>query len=185
MNSKEELLKIIERTRKALQDQDVVRLKELSDESIGSASASQEPHNIALAVIIYSLSKIIEKSAYINKNTWDKFYKGVILEISHSVDAIKKSNEEHLNMRIEGLRKKIEELSGNMKRNIQEVFRKASINKASKIYEGGISMEKTSKLLGITMFDLASYAGSRQDTYSFKQKISAKERIKIAEEIFR
>ena len=76
---------------------------------------------------------------------------------------MKKKDETSARKYLETIRKSIEKISGRLREYIQDVFRKASINKASKIYEHGISMERTSKLLGITMFDLASYAGQKAD----------------------
>jgi hypothetical protein len=76
-------------------------------------------------------------------------------------------------------------LSGNLKKYIQDVFRKASINEASKIYEHGISMEKTAKLLGITMFELAGYAGQTGISDVPESKtLDVRSRIKLAMEMF-
>ena len=74
-----------------------------------------------------------------------------------------------------------------MKKYIQDVFRKASINKASKLYEHGISMEKTAKLLGITMFELANYAGQKEEISEapIVRGIDIKSRIKLAMDIFK
>ena len=44
---------------------------------------------------------------------------------------------------------------GPLKEYIQEVFRKAYINKASRIYEHGISRAETAGLLGVTQWELA------------------------------
>ena len=72
-----------------------------------------------------------------------------------------------------------------MKKNIQDVFRKASVNKASRIYEHGISMGKTAKLLGITMWELADYAGKTGiSDVSESKTLDVKSRIKLAMEMF-
>ena len=71
-----------------------------------------------------------------------------------------------------------------MRNYIKDVFRKAEINKASRIYEHGISMQKTAELLGISIFELAEYAGSTgigDVNLSITKDIG--ERIKIAKEI--
>jgi len=105
--------------------------------------------------------------------------------IEQSIDALKKDDEIHLREHIQDIRKKIDGLSGNLKRYIQDVFRKASINKASKIYEHGISMEKTARLLGISIWELASYAGQKDiANEDFGKTINTKQRIKLALEMF-
>ncbi|MFC1682048.1 hypothetical protein ACFL0X_00335 [Nanoarchaeota archaeon] len=181
MQEKENILRILEGTIKALKDQDVVKLKELSDQTIHTASISQDPDNIAVAVIVYSLSKIVERKNY---KGWDVFYKKIVLNIQGLIDAIKKGDEKRIDKKVESIRRDVTSMSGSLKKNISDVFRKASINKASKIYEHGISLEKTAKLLGITMFDLASYAGQKDIGEVSDKGVSVKERVKLIERIF-
>ena len=72
-----------------------------------------------------------------------------------------------------------------IKAHIGDVFRRAQVNKASRIYEHGISMEKTAKILGITVWELAEYAGrTRIGDVNLSVTMPIKQRIKIAEEIF-
>jgi hypothetical protein len=185
MQEKDNVLRILEETKDAIAKEDVGKLKELSDQTIHTASISQDPDNVAIAVIVYSISKIIERSSYKSQVGWDKFYKGLIMGINNSIDALNKDDDTHLSNHIEGIRKKIDGLSGNLKKYIQDVFLKASINKASKIYEHGISMEKTAKLLGISLWELAGYAGQKDmDGQDFGRTLNAKQRIKLAMEMF-
>jgi predicted transcriptional regulator len=73
----------------------------------------------------------------------------------------------------------------NMKYYIQEVIRKASINKASKLYEHGLSMEQTSKLLGITQWELSDYIGQSPISEAKEsQTVDIKKRAKLALEFF-
>jgi hypothetical protein len=85
------------------------------------------------------------------------------------------------------MRNALKNISGKLNEYIRDVFRKASINKASRIYEHGISMEKTAKLLGITMYELASYAGQRKEISEapLGKTLGVKERIKLSEEMFK
>lgn len=177
-------LRILEETLGAIKHGEVVKLKELSDQTIHTASIAQDPDNIAVAVIVYSISKIIERPSYRAQRGWDKFYKSLIMGLENSIVALKRKDEAHFGAHLEAIRKKIEGLSGNLKKYIQDVFLKASINKASKIYEHGISMEKTAKLLGISMWEIAGYAGQRLQEQDLGKTISVKQRIKFAMEIF-
>jgi hypothetical protein len=185
MQEKENVLRILVETKKAIQENDSAKLKILSDQTIHTASTTQDPDNIAIAVIVYSLSKIVERPSYQEQKGWEKFYASFIANISHSIDALKKGDGKHLGLHLEDIRKRINGLSGNLKKNIQDVFAKASINKASKIYEHGISMGKTAKLLGISVWELADYSGqSYLSNQEIGKTLSAKQRIKLAEEIF-
>lgn len=184
MQEKENILRILEDTRDALKKEDTIELKSLSNQTIHTASITQDPDNIAVAVIIYSLSKIIERPSYRAQSHWNKIFKNILVGVEHSISALEKNDEEHLRDHLEKLRKRLEGLSGSLRNFIQDVFRKASINKASKIYEHGISMEKTAKLLGISLWELANYSGERISDQDLGRTISVKQRIKLAMDLF-
>ncbi len=100
--------------------------------------------------------------------------------------ALEKNNINKFRFEIEHLRTSIQNLSGHLKDYISEVFRKAKINKASRIYEHGISMEKTAKILGISVWELAEYVGqTRVANVDLSITMPIKERIKLAEEMFK
>jgi hypothetical protein len=187
MQEKENILRILEETKQALKADDALKLKELSNQTNHTASMTQDSDNITVAVIVYSLSKIIERTEYKNLSGWDNFYKTILSSVDASLEAIKKNNDKKLTESLTLIRNAISKLSGKLKFYIQDVFRKAEINKASKIYEHGISMEKTANLLGITMFELASYAGQKQEMSGIPlgQTIEVKSRIKLAEDMFK
>jgi len=186
MQEKENILRILEETKRAIKEEDVLNLKDLSNQTNNTASRTQDPDNILIAVLVYSLSKIIERKEYQTYSGWDSFYQTIISSINNSIISIKKKDDAKFKENLESIRNAINKLSGNLKKYIQDVFRKASINKASKIYEHGISMEKTASLLGVTMFELASYAGQTNISDVRESKtMSVKSRIKLAEEFFR
>jgi hypothetical protein len=180
MKERENVLRIFEETLVAIKNQDTIKLKDLSNQTIHTASTSQDSDNIAVAVIIYSLSKVIERSK--SKQDYQKF--GLLVQ--NSLNALKKNDEKSFKKNLELMRKEISGTSGKLKIYIKDVLRKASINKASKIYEHGISMENTAKLLGITMYELASYAGQTDVSDAPESKtLDVKERIKLALDIFK
>ena len=62
---------------------------------------------------------------------------------------------------------------------------KSRINKASKIYEHGLSMEQTAELLGLNLWDLSSYIGqSPVSEVRLNESIPVEKRIKFAQDIF-
>ena len=99
--------------------------------------------------------------------------------------ALRSKNIERFNYEVSSNRKLIEELSGKLKFYINDVFRKSQINKASRIYEHGISMEKTAKILGISLWELSDYTGKTGiGDVNFGITMPVEERIKLAEKIF-
>lgn len=186
MQEKENVLRILQEAKIAIKNNDPFKLKELSNQTNNTASLTQDPDNIAIAVAVYSISKITERQEYREFPGWNNFYSAINLAIDNSITAIKKNDSKSLSNNLISINKAVSKLSGKLKEYIQDVFRKAQINKASKIYEHGISMEKTADLLGITMFELASYAGQKPDAnISLSKTIDVKTRIKTATDIFR
>ena len=185
MQERENILRIFRETKEAVSMGDAAKIKNLSDQTTNTASLTHDSDNIATAVIIYSLSKVIEREDYKKLSGWDNFYRVYIGAIDKSIDALERRNDEGFRQSIMMIRKAIGNLSGKLKDYIQDIFRKAEINKASRIYEHGISMEKTADLLGITLFELASYAGEKEGLDIPESiTISVKQRVKLAMEIF-
>ncbi|MCK9595952.1 hypothetical protein M0R19_02085 [Candidatus Pacearchaeota archaeon] len=185
MEEKDNVLRILEETKRAVHDYDSSKLKELSNQTIHTASITQDSDNIAVAVAVYSLSKIVERTQYQDFVGWKVFYNNIISAVDKSINAIKRNDDNRLKESLMLIQKAISKLSGKLKIYIQDVFRKAQINKASKIYEHGISMEKTAKLLGITLFELASYAGQKSESEPLTRTLDVKSRIKNAMEMFK
>jgi len=176
MEERENIIRILEETKIALNAKDTLKLKQLSDQTNNTASRVQDEDNIAVAVIVYSLGKILEREYVENLGL-------IVKEIDEIIKSIKK-DESLLKENLKKLRVDIGKISPGMKKYIQEVFRKASINKASKIYGHGVSMQNTAKLLGITVWELANYAGQKGTEVPESRTLGARERIKLVEEIF-
>ncbi len=185
MREVKNILRILEETKKAINKEDYSEIKNLSNQTINTASLTQDPDNIAVAVIVYSLSKILEREKYRGLEGWKKFNTSINISLNKSIEDIKENNPKKFRKDFENIRKTIEKLSGKLKEYIQEVFRKAQINKASRIYEHGISLEQTAKILGITMYELADYVGTKDISNEPESKtMNIKRRIKFAEEFF-
>jgi hypothetical protein len=186
MEEKEHILNTLRKVKIAFKNEDYIEIKNLSDKVIHNCSIDQDPDCIAVAVIIYSLSKLIERESYKTEKQWPKFFKEYIKNIDGAITALEKDDIEAFRDRIIQIRGLIQNLSGNLKKSIDYVFRKAQINKASRIYEHGISMEKTAKILGISIWELAEYVGKTGiGDVNLGITMPVKERIKQAEDMFR
>lgn len=185
MQERENLLRIFREVKGAVSAGDSAKIKSLSDQTTNTASLTQDSDNITVAVVIYSLSKLIEREDYRKLPGWNSFYEIYVRAIDKSIEALERKNDENFSKNLTIIRKAIGNLSGKLKDYIQDVFRKAQINKASRIYEHGISMEKTANLLGINLFELANYAGGKEGSEVPESvTISAKQRVKFAMEMF-
>lgn len=180
------VLNILRKTKKAIASKDYIEIKNLSNQIVHTSSIEQDPDLISVAVILYSLSKLIEREKYKSYRGWEDFYKNYLKLLDNSIKNLEKNNLFEFRENIGEIRNLIERLSGHLKDYISEVFRKAQINKASRIYEHGISMEQTAKILGISIWELANYAGQTGIAdVDLSVTMPVKERIKLAEEILK
>ena len=185
MQEKEHVLNILKETKAAVREENIIKLKELSNQTIHASSIQQDADNILVAIMIYVLSKIIERRKYTYYKEWPSFYKSYTESIDLAISNLEKDNIEKFRENMNEIRREIGKLSGRFKKYIQDVFRKAEINKASRVYEHGISMQQTAKLLGISIWELAEYAGQTGiSDVDLSITLPIKQRIKQAEEIF-
>ncbi len=186
MKEPKHIQKVLEETKDAVKEQDIVKLKKLSNQTIHSASIHQDIDSIMVAVIIYSLSKFLERTNYRKYPAWSPFFKSFLKHIDNAILSLKENKEEKFREEMKKIRASISKISGHFKKHVQDVFKKASINKASRIYEHGISMEKTAKLLGISMWELSEYAGQTGiSDVNFNVTMPEKERIKLTINFFK
>jgi hypothetical protein len=154
---------ILGEVRKALADDNAVRLRDLSNQTIRSASYIQDSGSIALAVLIYTVSKLIEREDHRKIKNWPVFVKKLDSWLALATQAEKKGNQEAYESYLMQARKSLTTVSVSVKPYVQDVLHKASINKASKIYEQGISLGKTAQLLGVSPWELTEYASQKHE----------------------
>ena len=185
MEERGHILKILIKVQKALERKNYIKIRNLSNQVIHHSSIHQDPDIISIAVLILALSKLIERDEFKDEKNWPKFYENYCKNIKGMIVALKNKDDDNFRLEVNSNRKLIETLSGSLKSYISDVFRRAKIDKASRIYEHGISMEKTAKILGISLWELADYAGKMRLDTNLGITMPIRERINLVEEIFR
>ena len=185
MQERGHVITILEQAKQAIKEKNIVEIRSLSNKTIHSASIYQDPDNIAIAVILYSLSKFIETGKYQEYKDWPKFEKNYRDCLERAIVALKRGDMGVYRDQISCIREALAKISGNLKKYVDDVFRKASINKASRLHEHGISAEKTAKILGITVWELNQYIGQTGIAdVNLAYTLELNQRIQQAEEIF-
>ena len=185
MEEKRHILKVLKKTYSALVKKDNLKIKNLSDKVIHNASITQDTDVVYVAVIIYSLSKLLEREQYKSYKNWENFYKKYVDCIGHLIQALENDDEAEFHKHIDELTDNINGLSGQLRIYIKDVFQKAKINKASRIYEHGVSMEKVAKILGISVWELAEYVGQTHVAdVNLAVTMPIRKRIELVEEVF-
>ena len=185
MHENEHVISVLNNAKNAAKNSDVILLKQLSNETIHSAAIYQDTDNILVAIVIYALSKLIERRNSFPEKNYQKYLNYYLKTIDESIICISKNKCDIFRNNVDDL-SNVKGLSDDLKKNVQDVFQKARINKASKIYEHGISMEATAKLLGISLWELAEYTGQTSISDMNQGKtLDVKKRIKSAMEFFK
>ncbi len=189
MDEKERLniIRVLNKTIKAIASQDIKLLKNLSNETIHDATIYQKEYSITLAVIIYTLSKLYEReTSYEKEKGWNTF----CLDSTNKLDTAKSELEKN---DIIGFDKAIKEylntltkLNIKLKESVMDVIHRAKINKASRLCEHGLSIGRTADLLGVSKFEIMDYIGKTGiSNVKENQTVDPIKRLKIARGLFK
>jgi hypothetical protein len=185
MKEVENVLRILREAKRFVEEDNAAGLKSLSNQTIHSAAISQDADNIVVAVLVYSLGKVLERSHYRDMDGWDYFHKTVISNLDLAIGALEKGNVKNVRVYLGRIRNSLNKIEGSLGDYVKDVFKKAEINKAFKLYEHGLSSEQTANLLGVSLWDMASYIGqSHIGDAKIAVSMPVKERVGIAEGIF-
>ncbi len=183
--TKDNMLEVLNLVLQAIRRNDIKALNDLSNMTIHTASVVQDQISISLAVIIYSLAKIIERTTDERYKDCSEFCKESTLNLEKAYYELEHGNYDSLEETLKQNIELIEKLDKKIRQYIQEVLLKARITKGSRLYEHGISLERTAYLLGISQYALMDYTGKTHIAdVRMKVLILPKERMKIARSLF-
>jgi hypothetical protein len=177
---KRDLLAVLRSTLHVLEQPqpNVIALKDISNRIIHNASIFQDEHSVSVAILIYSLSKIIPRV----KGKFD--YSKIKNLISLAIEYLEDDNVENYHDFIKKIFAIVSKTDMRFRTHIQEVINQASINKGSRLYEHGISASKTSGILGISLWDLYNYIGATNIPDIDKEISSVKDRLNFTRGLF-
>lgn len=163
---------------KVKEEGDVVRIKELSNHIIHNASVFQDEDSISVAILIYSLSKIIERRQK------DLDYSKVSDMLNSCISNLKSNEYELFRKSIKGIFTFIRAVDERLKMYIHEVINQAQIKKGCKLCEHGISVARAAEVLGISQWELMYYLGKTTLIDKFSEPVDVSKRLKIARSLF-
>jgi hypothetical protein len=184
MEEVEHKISVLEGTKQALLEKNASWLRELSNQTIHCASVHQDSGSIVTAVLVYSLSKLVERKDFAKIKGWDKMVHDLSELFTLAIKAAMENEEEEYNKNM-GRAREVLDSFGSIKKYVDDVMRKAAVNKAAKVYEHGISLGQAASLLGLTNWELAEYTGQGKTAENkYNETISEKERAKTALDFF-
>ncbi len=185
MKEIDNILRILRLAKGFVEEDKANELKSLSNQTIHVATISQDADNIVVAVLIYSLGKVMERAHYREMDGWNEFYDAVTKNLSLAAKKLSREDVVGARRNLGMIRNSLNKIDGDLGIYIKDVFRKAEINKAFKLYEHGLSSSATAELLGVSLWDMASYIGqSHIGDAKVTVSMPVVERVGIAEGVF-
>lgn len=163
---------------KVKDEKDIIELKELSNHTIHNASVFQDEDSVSIAILIYSLSKVIErKFGEIDFNS-------VLSLLTSAAGSLVKDDIGEYRKAIKKLFSLISKIDSRLKLYIGEVIRQAQIKKGSQLYKHGISLARAAEILGISQWELMNYVGHTKITDAAAEAVDVKSRLNFARRLF-
>lgn len=181
---KDRIIDISQKILEAVRQKDTIKLKILSNHTIHNASIFQDEDSIGIAVLAYSLSKIIERYKFKETKEWLDFYNKIISCLKEARKELINDNLEAYKNILKGLFKVIDNFDHKLALYVQEVIDKSKIKKGSIIFEHGISLARVAELLGISRWDLMGYIGKTKIIDAETEVLSVKERLNFTRKLF-
>jgi len=161
---------------KKQEEEEIAQLKELSNHTIHNSSIFQDDDSIDIAVLVYSLSQIIERKHFIDTR--------IVKQIEESYYNLKKNSISEYKRTIKNLFKTISKIDEKLKMYIEEVIDQAQIKKGSKLYAHGISLARSAELLGTSQWELMNYVGKTQISES-TDRTDIRARLQLTRGLFK
>jgi hypothetical protein len=177
---KKDIIQVLTQTISLIKKKDFVALREISNNIIHDASIFQDRYSTQTAVIVYALSKILERFTQKNQEIPVK----VTDAINQFIENVISGNENACDFSIKNIFDEIVKLDERLPWHVQLVIEKAHIVKGSNLYRHGLSIGRVAEILGISQWDLMSYIGKTRIADKEKAPVDIKGRLNFARKLF-
>ena len=159
-------------------EKDAIELKSLSDHTIHNSLVFQDEISVSMAVLIYALSKIIERKQYALN------YKIILKLLRTAMKHLYDYEEKKFANVTKTLFSEISKIDNKLKLYVQEVINQAQIKKGYNLCRHGLSCAKASEILGISQWELMNYIGKTKLNENIQDIINVRTRLKFARGLF-
>ncbi len=167
----------------AFKERDSFKLREIANDAIREATLNYDKDLADIAVLAYSLSKILSKLHFRERRDWKKFEKNMERELANLVGLSKTGDLSKICDKLINLIEEIDESAGNYAKGI---VHKARVKMASTAYALGLSIGAAAELTGADKYDLLRYVGvTKIHDRPFVRTISPAKRYEILRRVLR
>ncbi len=175
----EDLIGTLKKIKSALELRDSPKLKELSDHTIHCSTIHREKRAVYIAMIAYSLHKILEKSVIYrhHQEELNDFLKGVDENFGALIAFLESRDFKKFSEAIVSILKEISEFDSSFGKYVEDVLEFAKVKKGAKMYEHGLSLSSVADMLGVSKWDLMKSVGETKYHGEFQSPKDVKERF--------
>ena len=176
---REEILNLLEQAKDALERGDIKELDELSNHTLHCTTIYGERDSIMIAVLLYALSKLLEKQREGQTEVSKELTSGMLKNIEASIKMLKNKQDKNFESLLKESLNLIKEFDKSYSSYVEEILEFGKVQKGTKIYEHGISLTEVAQLLGISKWELMKKIGERKFV-EYGKRIPPSERLKKA-----
>lgn len=179
---KQDVLKVLKLGFSAIKSKRYTQLQDISNRIIHSMTIYQDKDVVDIAILIYSLDKILETEKVEEYKGVEEFKRKVLNRISNCITALKKNDFKAYSKSVANLISAISSFTKKFKFYVEDVLRFAKVKKGTMMYEHGVSLGTAAKATGASKWELMEAHGER---YSKSwEPISIESRLKILRSLF-
>lgn len=173
--AREGIAKLLSQAISAIRKNDSFTLKGLSSNNIQSAFVFQDEDSLTVSVVMYALSKIVDRTSRKAE---------IVSWLERASGALASGNEERYRYFIRQLIKAIEVEDSRLKKFVFSVIEQAQVKKGCALCEHGLSIGRVAKLLGISRWELSQYLGKTHTGEQSSENVPTEKRLELARGIF-
>ena len=173
---RQDILEMLGQGIAALNKGDAFRVKELSNHVIHNASIFQDEDSLDTAVLMYALSKTMERGR-LDVNEVEKL-------LSKAKSALETFNFDEHRLAVKLALKKISQADSRLKIFVSNVIDQAQLKKGCRICMHGVSVARTANILGISRWELMQYLGRTTFHDEVVETVSVQDRLAFARKVF-
>lgn len=181
-----DIIALLKDAKEALLKYDSKTLSRVSNHTIHCTGLFQSQRALYVAIIAYSLSKIVEKSVVGEQQSgiFNDFINGIAENLDAAVEFIENKDFKKFDNALRSIIKEISEFDKSFSAYIQEIIEFAKVQKGASISEHGISLSSVAKITGVSKWDLMKKV-SETKVYEKKESkaVSPRERLTKAKKI--
>lgn len=160
-----DLIGTLKQIKYAIDGEDSESLRELSNHTIHCSSIYLEKRALYIAMITYSLSRIIEKGPIkkANEKEFKDFTDDMKNKIGNLINFLEERKFDEIDECIKKMLKNISDFDNYFGRYVKDVLDFARIQKGTKIYEHGLSLSSVAELIDVSKWDLMEKVGETKE----------------------